>query len=81
MAAKKEPTSEVEQKFVLRLPEGLHHALRHVSIDRKTSLNTMIIEALEQWWSKQPERDQYDVRTLKRESVSPVRRQRRRGQS
>lgn len=59
MAAKKATEKEAEQKFVLRLPESLHHALRHVSIDRKTSLNALIIEALDQWWSKQPEHRQY----------------------
>jgi predicted HicB family RNase H-like nuclease len=61
MAAKKEPAKEAEQKFVLRLPEGLHRALRHVSIDRRTSLNAMIIEALEAWWSKQPERERSGI--------------------
>jgi len=60
MAAKKTPTKEPEQKFVVRLPESLHHALRHVSIDRKTSLNAIIIEALEAWWAKQPEHRKYN---------------------
>lgn len=60
MAAKKAAVErEPEQKFVLRLPESLHHALRHVSIDRKTSLNALIIEALDSWWAKQPERPKY----------------------
>lgn len=59
MAAKKTPAREPEQKFVLRLPESLHHALRHVSIDRKTSLNALISEVLADWWSKQPERGRY----------------------
>jgi predicted HicB family RNase H-like nuclease len=60
MAAKKAAVEkESEQKFVLRLPESLHYALRHVSIDRKTSLNALIVEVLEEWWSKQPERNKY----------------------
>jgi predicted HicB family RNase H-like nuclease len=59
MAVKKTPTNQPEQKFVLRLPESLHHALRHVSIDRKTSLNALIVEVLEGWWAKQPERSKY----------------------
>lgn len=60
MAAKKAVVEkEPEQKFVLRLPESLHHALRHVSIDRKTSLNALIVEVLETWWAKQPERSKY----------------------
>lgn len=60
MAAKKAAVEkESEQKFVLRLPESLHYALRHVSIDRKTSLNALIVEVLEGWWAKQPERGRY----------------------
>lgn len=60
MAAKKRVAEkEPDQKFVLRLPGSLHHALRHVSIDRKTSLNSLIIEAVEGWWAKQPERSKY----------------------
>lgn len=63
MAAKKAAVEkEPDQKFVLRLPESLHHALRHVSIDRKTSLNALIVEVLEAWWSKQPERGRYERR-------------------
>ena len=65
MAAKKATEKEPEQKFVLRLPESLHHALRHVSIDRKTSLNALIIEALETWWAKQPERSRYALTSRK----------------
>ena len=59
MAAKKAIEKEPEQKFVLRLPESLHRALRHVSIDRKTSLNALIVDVLEAWWAKQPEVGKY----------------------
>lgn len=62
MAAKKADEKEPEQKFVLRLPESLHYALRHVSIDRKTSLNALIVEVLEGWWAKQPERGRYTIK-------------------
>jgi predicted HicB family RNase H-like nuclease len=59
MAAKKEPAKETEQKFVLRLPADLHRSLRHVAIDRGTSLNKLIADVLEQWWAKQPEHGTY----------------------
>jgi predicted HicB family RNase H-like nuclease len=59
MAAKKEPAKETEQKFVLRLPESLHRSLRHVAIDRGTSLNKLIAEVLEEWWAQQPEHSTY----------------------
>ncbi len=69
MAAKKQPVEKVpEQKFVLRLPESLHHALRHVSIDRKTSLNALIVDVLEGWWAKQPEVGKYPSGLDKRPS-------------
>ena len=45
-----------KQGLMLRLPKSLHTALRHVSIDRGVSLNTLLTEVLEAWWAKQPER-------------------------
>jgi hypothetical protein len=53
--------STVEQPhgLMLRMPKSLHTALRHVSIDRGQSLNTLITEVLEQWWSTQPEHPTY----------------------
>lgn len=60
MGAKKQAVEkESEQKFVLRLPASLHHGLRHVSIDRRTSLNALIVGVLETWWAKQPEFGKY----------------------
>lgn len=44
---------------MLRLPKRLHTALRHVSIDRGVSLNTLLTEVLEYWWAKQPEPTKY----------------------
>jgi len=35
------------------------YALRHVSVDRQTSFNALIIEALEGWWATLPKRKKY----------------------
>jgi predicted HicB family RNase H-like nuclease len=59
VAAKKNETADAKQGLMLRLPKSLHTALRHVSIDRGQSLNTLIVEVLEAWWAKQPERKKY----------------------
>ncbi len=61
MSAKKATTDDDRQGLMLRLPKELHTALRHVSIDRSVSLNALITEVLEQWWSKQPEHMRYPV--------------------
>ena len=58
-AKKKDQPADEKQGLMLRLPKSLHTALRHVSIDRGVSLNTLITEVLETWWSKQPERAKY----------------------
>lgn len=59
MASKKEVASDEKQGLMLRLPKSLHTALRHVSIDRGVSLNALLTEVLEDWWSKQPEYRKY----------------------
>jgi hypothetical protein len=60
VAAKKPAVMEDDrQGLMLRLPKELHTALRHLSIDRKESLNALITAVLEEWWSKQPERGKY----------------------
>lgn len=61
IVATKKTTEPEDEKhgLMLRLPKSLHTALRHVSIDRGTSLNTLITEVLEEWWKKQPERSKY----------------------
>lgn len=59
MASKKDQTTDERQGLMLRLPVELHTALRHLSIDRKVSLNALITDVLEEWWSKQPERKKY----------------------
>jgi predicted HicB family RNase H-like nuclease len=58
-ARRKDETSDERQGLMLRLPKNLHSALRHLSIDRGISLNGIITEVLEDWWSKQPERAKY----------------------
>jgi predicted HicB family RNase H-like nuclease len=59
VAAKKTEPVEEKQGLMVRLPKALHTALRHVSIDRGTSLNALITEVLEEWWAKQSERSKY----------------------
>jgi predicted HicB family RNase H-like nuclease len=64
VAAKKDQAAADEkQGLMLRLPKSLHTALRHVSIDRGVSLNALITEVLEDWWSKQPERGRYSIKS------------------
>jgi predicted HicB family RNase H-like nuclease len=60
VAANKDPAAADEKRgLMLRLPKSLHTALRHLSIDRGVSLNALITEVLEDWWSKQPEKKKY----------------------
>jgi predicted HicB family RNase H-like nuclease len=59
VASKKEAASDRKRGLMLRLPKRLHTALRHVSIDRGVSLNALLTEVLEEWWSKQPEHTRY----------------------
>lgn len=59
MAARKKTATDERQGLMLRLPPELHTALRHLSIDRKTSLNALVVGVLEEWWSQQPERSKY----------------------
>ncbi|MEO7329054.1 MAG: toxin-antitoxin system HicB family antitoxin [Minicystis sp.] len=60
MATKKvQATADEKQGLMLRLPKSLHTALRHFSVDRRVSLNALITEVLEAWWSKQPEHATY----------------------
>jgi hypothetical protein len=45
--------------FSLRLPADLHQQLRHYSIDQRVPLNDMIVRAVEDWWSRVPDRKTY----------------------
>ena len=58
-ARRKTAATDERQGLMLRLPSELHTALRHLSIDRKVSLNALITEVLEDWWAKQPEQKKY----------------------
>jgi hypothetical protein len=33
----------------------LHRELKHAAVDRDTSLNELVLAALEEWWKAQPE--------------------------
>lgn len=57
--AKEPKETDDRQGLMLRLPKELHTALRHLSIDRGVSLNALLTEVLEEWWSRQPERRKY----------------------
>lgn len=59
MASKKTTETDDRQGLMLRLPKELHTGLRHLSIDRGVSLNALLTEVLEEWWSRQPERRKY----------------------
>lgn len=45
---------------LLRLPPDLHRLLRHVALDDGVSLNALIVEVLEAWWSEHPDRGAYE---------------------
>lgn len=65
------PTKPDRQKaFSLRLPAELHQQLRHYSIDQHVPLNDVIVRAVEEWWSRVPDRQTY-VRLVDR----PVRKE------
>lgn len=71
-AKRDDPGQDERQALMVRLPKELHRALRHLSIDRKVSLNAIITEVLEAWWAGQPERANYGPgqrRRTKRDST------------
>ena len=57
----KEPTTGQDdtQNVVVPLPRALHRELRFLSIDRHRPMNALIVEAVEQWMKRQPERGRY----------------------
>lgn len=59
MAARKQTVEDEKHGLMVRLPKTLHTSLRHVSIDRGQSLNTLITDVLQEWWAKQPEHRKY----------------------
>jgi predicted HicB family RNase H-like nuclease len=54
------PASDGDRvQVLLRLPRDLHRALKHAAVDRDTSVNEMLSQALREWWKDQPERVRY----------------------
>ncbi|MDB4930712.1 MAG: hypothetical protein JWM10_3196 [Myxococcaceae bacterium] len=41
------------QPFLLRLPMELHRQLRHHALDAGSSLQDVLVEVIEGWWSEQ----------------------------
>jgi hypothetical protein len=52
--------SEETQVFSLRIPVSLHEAIRTYVDERGLSTNTMLLKAVEAWWSALPEHEKYD---------------------
>lgn len=48
------------QAITLRLPVELHRAMRHYTIEARKSMNELITEVLQDWWSSQPGRVAYE---------------------
>ena len=46
-------------QMIVRVPPELRLALRHAALDRRTSLNEMLLKALQEWWREQPEHGRY----------------------
>jgi predicted HicB family RNase H-like nuclease len=42
-------------QLLVRVPRLLHRALKHAAVDRDTSMNELVIIALEQWSAKELE--------------------------
>jgi predicted HicB family RNase H-like nuclease len=42
-------------QLLVRVPRLLHRALKHAAVDRDTSMNELVITALEQWSAKELE--------------------------
>lgn len=48
------------QPFSLRIPTELHQQLKHYRVDHpETSINDLIVAAIERWWNSVPERQKY----------------------
>ncbi|MEL6546307.1 MAG: toxin-antitoxin system HicB family antitoxin [Myxococcota bacterium] len=53
-------TIEDQKPFVLRLPPDLHRMLRTYAANQGTSMNQIVVEVLQQWWAKNPERRAFE---------------------
>jgi hypothetical protein len=52
---------EETQNVVIPLPKGLHRELRFLSVDRDRPMNALILEAINNWWARQPEFGKYPL--------------------
>ncbi len=41
------------RQLLLRIPEDLHKGLRHLSIDKRASINKMLIKVIQDWYDEQ----------------------------
>jgi predicted HicB family RNase H-like nuclease len=56
-------------QLLVRVPRLLHRALKHAAVDRDTSMNDLVITALEQWSAKELE----DAKVVpERSQVAPL---------
>lgn len=62
------PREHDERKVLsLRLPPDLHEVLGEVAWEEGVSLNTLLVEVLEDWWADHPGRRGLDRRLRRRE--------------
>ncbi len=55
------PKTQPDAKpFVLRLPPDLHRMLRTYAASHGTSMNQVVLDVLEEWWSDHPERRAFE---------------------
>jgi hypothetical protein len=55
-----DPTGRKGQPFVLRLPPELHRKLKMMAAYRDASLNQLMVDALGEWWTTQPDRGPFE---------------------
>jgi predicted HicB family RNase H-like nuclease len=55
MPKRPDESADERQGLMIRMPRDLHRALRHLSVDRGVPLNTLILQAIDEWWQRQPE--------------------------
>jgi predicted HicB family RNase H-like nuclease len=58
-APRRTAARERRAQMLVRVPKELHRALKHAAVDRETSLNELVLNALDEWWQVQPERRRY----------------------
>lgn len=53
LADEKDDEKPKPRQLLLRVPDELHGSLRHLAIDRRKSVNAMLLEVIEQWHKAQ----------------------------